>query len=182
MESGSQGSADSDRTILEQDPCEILYFAYDETMSAAAMRRLCPRSTPVGLAYLPGFRWVVNERGRANAVPADDRGARIYGILYLVPPVDEDTLDEQQGATYIKTHADVMWIRTADGRDVDEGNGQVVRALVYVDERHVDEGRPNAEYARQLDEAITEAVGDWGLDGGYAESVMRRFWAAPEAF
>lgn len=147
-------------------------------MSAARMRQLCPRSTPVGLAFLPGWRWIINERGRANVVPAEGREARVYGILHLIPPIDEDVLDEEQGTCYVKTTANVTWIRTADGKDVDQGNGQVVRALVYVDEGHVTHGRTSAEYARQLDEAVTEAVGSWGLDEGYAETVMRRFWAS----
>ncbi|KAI1079060.1 hypothetical protein F5B20DRAFT_191376 [Whalleya microplaca] len=47
---------------------EVLYFAYGSNLSTTQMHQRCPRSTPVGLGHLPGWKWIINERGYANIV------------------------------------------------------------------------------------------------------------------
>ncbi|KAL7620496.1 hypothetical protein AAE478_009491 [Parahypoxylon ruwenzoriense] len=47
----------------------VLYFAYGSNLSPTQMHGRCPSSTPVGLAFLPGWTWLINERGFANIVP-----------------------------------------------------------------------------------------------------------------
>jgi hypothetical protein len=46
----------------------LLYFAYGSNLSTTQMKQRCPRSTPLGLAHLPGWMWMINERGYANIV------------------------------------------------------------------------------------------------------------------
>ncbi|KAI1413174.1 hypothetical protein F5Y13DRAFT_161727 [Hypoxylon sp. FL1857] len=46
----------------------VLYFAYGSNLSPTQMQVRCPSSPPVGLAYLPGWTWLINERGYANIV------------------------------------------------------------------------------------------------------------------
>ncbi|KAI8629836.1 hypothetical protein F5Y19DRAFT_432117 [Xylariaceae sp. FL1651] len=46
----------------------VLYFAYGSNLSTTQMRQRCPRSPSIGLAYLSGWAWVINERGYANIV------------------------------------------------------------------------------------------------------------------
>ncbi|KAI1375288.1 hypothetical protein F4677DRAFT_133205 [Hypoxylon crocopeplum] len=48
-----------------------LYFAYGSNLSPTQMHERCPLSTPVGLARLPGWIWLINKRGYANIVPQD---------------------------------------------------------------------------------------------------------------
>ncbi|KAI1455774.1 hypothetical protein F4805DRAFT_259779 [Annulohypoxylon moriforme] len=47
---------------------EVLYFAYGSNLSPTQMKDRCPSSPPIGLAYLPGWTWLINERGYANVV------------------------------------------------------------------------------------------------------------------
>ncbi|KAI0893715.1 hypothetical protein F4806DRAFT_504114 [Annulohypoxylon nitens] len=46
----------------------VLYFAYGSNLSLKQMRSRCPCSQPIGLAHLPGWAWLINERGYANIV------------------------------------------------------------------------------------------------------------------
>ncbi|CAG7563009.1 unnamed protein product [Fusarium equiseti] len=184
----SQQSQDSTMTLMQENVSEILYFAYGSNLSTEQMRQRCPYSTPVGLAYLKGWKWIINTRGYANVVqlPIDsdddtpdaesnkqltDKGKEkatnkveeeegVYGLLYLVPAQDEERLDGYEGVpwAYQKFQVDVKWA-TATG-DEDE----TLRALVYVDEMRVDEDLPKEEYVDRMEDGIEDAVENWGLD------------------
>ncbi|KAI1167106.1 hypothetical protein F5B18DRAFT_603766 [Nemania serpens] len=52
-----------------------LYFAYGSNLSTAQMRNRCPLSTPIGLAHLAGWTWIINERGYANIVSNEHQGS-----------------------------------------------------------------------------------------------------------
>ncbi|POR39141.1 Uncharacterized protein TPAR_00661 [Tolypocladium paradoxum] len=177
------GSQDSVMTVTPENRHEILYFAYGSNLSTAQMRQRCPYSTPVGLGYLAGWKWLINERGYANVVQlaASDsaKGGGVYGLLYLLPPQDEKRLDGYEGVpwAYEKLHCDLRWARDGEGRAVDEP----ARALVYVDRKRAGEGTPRDEYVGRMERGIQDAVENWGLDRGYADKVMRRFWKGREA-
>ena len=187
----SQQSQDSVMTLIEEDRQEILYFAYGSNLSTAQMRQRCPYSMPIGLGFLPGWRWTINERGFANAVqlPASSTGTDhrsvagqpvraaaegIYGLLYLLPPGDEAALDSHEGVpwAYEKYQCDVWWIKDDKGMEQDS----MVRALVYIDVQRVGEGAPREEYVDRMERAIEDAVDNWGMDEDYADVAMRRFW------
>ncbi|KAG8415034.1 hypothetical protein J3458_008918 [Metarhizium acridum] len=172
----SQLSQDSVMTATPEDRHEILYFAYGSNLSTAQMRQRCPHSTPVGLGYLEGWKWLINERGYANVVRVSGGGGGggVYGLLYLLPPQDEERLDVCEGVpwAYEKMTCDARWVRDGLGKALDEP----VRALVYVDTSRVRESVPGDEYVQRMERGIEDAVNNWGLDGEYAARVMRRFW------
>lgn len=173
----SQPSQDSVMTVTQDKRHEVLYFAYGSNMSTAQMRQRCPLSTPVGLGLLEGWMWIINERGYANMVVARD-GAEpggVYGLLYLLPPPDEERLDAHEGVpwAYEKVACEATWVRDGDLRAVDEA----VTVLAYVDRQRVAEGVPREEYVGRMERAIEDAVSNWGLDEDYANATMRRFWA-----
>jgi len=202
----SQESQDSVMTITQEKRHEILYFAYGSNLSTTQMRQRCPFSTPVGLGFLEGWRWIINERGYANVVPmtpspggsggegssssSSNKKAGVYGLLYLLPPQDEARLDGYEGVpwAYERMHCDYLrWATppppegTDDGEDSGRGGAaaaadEPVRALVYVDRQRVTEGTPREEYVGRMEEGIRDAVWNWGLDEAYADRVMRRFW------
>ncbi|RDL35344.1 uncharacterized protein BP5553_07275 [Venustampulla echinocandica] len=45
-----------------------LYFAYGSNLSLTQMSQRCPSSPYYGLGKLPGYRWIIGERGYANVV------------------------------------------------------------------------------------------------------------------
>ncbi|KAJ6444710.1 AIG2-like family protein [Purpureocillium lavendulum] len=201
QDDGSQPqSQDSVMTVTQETRHEILYFAYGSNLSTAQMRQRCPFSTPVGLGFLEGWRWIINERGYANVVPMEsspspsdggsggsNRKAGVYGLLYLLPPQDEARLDGYEGVpwAYERMHCDYLrWATPAppssssgpDASSAGYGNDEPVRALVYVDRQRTTAGTPRDEYVGRMEEGIRDAVYNWGLDEAYADLVMRRFW------
>lgn len=184
----SQPSQDSVMTLTDEDRHEVLYFAYGSNLSTAQMRQRCPYSTPIGLGYLPGWRWIINERGFANIVqlPAESTAASsstqredegVYGLLYLLPPEDEARLDGYEGVpwAYEKFQVEVRWTTDESGRALGEEQS-TVRALVYVDMARTTEAAPKEEYVGRMEMGIADAAENWGLDERWADRVMRRFW------
>lgn len=99
---------------------KYLYFAYGSNLSPTQMKRRCTAnptlsSTPLAIALLPSWRWLICEAGYANVLPppplrlgrqnSDD--ARevpvsgsidgVYGVLYEMDPRDELVLDGYEG-------------------------------------------------------------------------------------
>ncbi|KAL6359445.1 hypothetical protein LRP88_06866 [Fusarium phalaenopsidis] len=186
----SQPSQDSTMTLMQDNLHEVLYFAYGSNLSTEQMRQRCPYSTPVGLAYLEGWKWIINARGYANIVQlplddnedetdkgkgkaVDDEEHGVYGLLYLLPPQDEERLDQHEGVpwAYQKFQVNVKWAHSKDSEET-------LRALVYVDGQRVEEDVPRDEYVGRMERGIEDAVDNWGLDEEWADRTMRRFWRA----
>lgn len=194
----SQPSQDSTMTLMQDNLHEVLYFAYGSNLSTEQMRQRCPYSTPVGLAYLEGWKWIINARGYANIVqlPLDDQDEAgkgkgkavddddehgVYGLLYLLPPQDEERLDEHEGVpwAYQKFQVNVKWAHSSEDSGGQEASAPL-RALVYVDGQRVEEDVPRDEYVGRMERGIEDAVDNWGLDEEWADRVMRRFWVEGE--
>lgn len=96
-----------------------LYFAYGSNLSATQMRHRCTQApgrsaTPLALARIDGWKWIICNRGYANVVPpAEFRFGRmeqewghstedgvVYGILYDLSPEDEFLLDGYEGVDH----------------------------------------------------------------------------------
>ncbi|KAJ3461734.1 hypothetical protein MRS44_010287 [Fusarium solani] len=170
----SQPSQDSTMTLMQDNLHEVLYFAYGSNLSTEQMRQRCPYSTPVGLAYLEGWRWIINARGYANIVqlPLDDNEDETDKGK---GKADEERLDQHEGVpwAYQKFQVNVKW---AHSKDSDE----TLRALVYVDGQRVEEDVPRDEYVGRMERGIEDAVDNWGLDEDWVDRVMRRFWVEEE--
>ncbi|KAF4336719.1 hypothetical protein FBEOM_9419 [Fusarium beomiforme] len=195
----SQLSQDSTMTLMQENLSEVLYFAYGSNLSTEQMRRRCPYSTPIGLAYLKGWKWIINGRGYANIVqlPVDSddnvtpeaeenrqlstKGKEkekekheegVYGLLYLIPSDDEEKLDGYEGVpwAYQKFLVEVKWGNAKKEED------ETLKALVYADGMRVEEDMPQEEYIGRMEDGIKDAIENWGLDEDYANRVMRRFW------
>ncbi|KAI1125314.1 hypothetical protein F5Y10DRAFT_11488 [Nemania abortiva] len=100
----------------------LLYFAYGSNLSTAQMRSRCPNSTPIGLAHLEGWTWIINERGYANVVPSPETapGVGVYGLVYRLHPKDEENLDicEGVGYAYEREMLEVTWVATSDQKPI----------------------------------------------------------------
>lgn len=184
----SQSSLDSTSSALTLAPSapEVLHFAYSSP--STTLLAISSSSLPVGLAYLPNFSFTLNPSGRANIVPVttsssllavpEGKGVEVvqeegvYGLLYLVPEEDEPRLDDAQ-AGRTKTVRDVELFPAGFAEmEGDAVSVRVVRALVYIDEEGGEPGTPDKEHAREVNEAVAEAL-EWGMPAWYAERVRR---------
>ena len=68
------------------------YFAYGANIIAADMARRCPAAQEIGTVVLPGWRFIVARGGYSTLAP--DPEARVVGVLWLLTPDCERTLDE----------------------------------------------------------------------------------------
>lgn len=184
----------------QQQPETLLYFAFGSNLSSTQMRTRCPGAAAVGLAFLPGYDFIINERGFANVVcstatsttattggsststttttaPRDARQGGVYGVLYrLSSPAEKHRLDRYEGVprAYEDLVLDVEQLSGGGGNSA-TSPARTVRALVYVDRVRVSPSAPRAEYVVRMNTGIREAGAEWGLPRGYVRDVMRRY-------
>nr|WP_320010139.1 gamma-glutamylcyclotransferase family protein [uncultured Desulfobulbus sp.] len=58
-----------------------VYFAYGFNMCLQQMKSRCPQGELIGGGALPGYRWIINARGYANVVLADDE--QVEGLVFF---------------------------------------------------------------------------------------------------
>lgn len=174
---------------------EVLYFAYGSNLSPTQMADRCPNSTPIALAHLPGWMWLINERGYANVVKnnsvsspmgnepgntdtsASASGPGVYGVLYRLDPEDEEELDACEGVPFAYEKRYVEATRF-EGKDLIAGDK--VQVLAYIDFKRVSSSSPQAEYVGRMNRGIREAAKDWNLPETYINEVMRPFIPKPQ--
>lgn len=115
-----------------------LYFAYGSNMDPKQMRERCPGATSAGQATLPGYRFLINARGKATVTPSV--GAKVVGVLWHVTPKHLVALDEKEGTkhgTYARSEIEVA---TETGP---------AHALVYI-AANATEGKPTSEHIERI--------------------------------
>ena len=180
---------------------QTLYFGYGSNLWLHQMQLRCPTSQYLGVARLPNYRWIINDRGYANVVEREDTAEAedqtaaqaaaeadnsntatdaVYGLLYSLLPLDEARLDVNEGVpeAYTKETLGVdFWAsdpRVEDGWVDVSGPAQGRDALVYIDRKRVMESRPKKEYVYRMNMGIRDAV-KMGVPRGYVDAVMRKF-------
>jgi gamma-glutamylcyclotransferase len=136
-----------------------LHFAYGSNMWTAQMVQRCPQHARLGVARLPGYRWVISSRGYANVLRSDHD--HVEGVLLELSAADEVSLDAYEGVD--KGLYEKHDLRVRFGNDE-------VTALVYV-ATVSDEGAPKAEYIERMRNGLRDA----GLSEGYVRRHVRRF-------
>jgi gamma-glutamylcyclotransferase len=131
-----------------------LYFAYGSNLSTTQMLERCPTTRPVGLAYLHGWKWLINERGYANIVQVphskpgvgsrdassspqqdtppnvagipEEKLPGVFGLLYNILPDDEAFLDVCEGVplAYQKEVMEVEVVERTADRADSEEEGE----------------------------------------------------------
>ena len=69
------------------------------------MTTRCPTSTYLGVARLPNYQWIINDRGYANVVEVADSNSTsmspyddvVFGLVYSLEAEDEKRLDKNEG-------------------------------------------------------------------------------------
>lgn len=135
-----------------------LYFAYGSNLWLDQMARRCPGSVFVGVAVLKDWKWFICTRGYANVIhsPGDD----VHGMVYAITPAHEESLDIYEGVPF-------SYVKQMHGVEMD---GEVVKALVYVDITRLQEGTIKEEYIRRMNHGISD-----GLAKGLPESYIDKY-------
>ncbi|KAB5570157.1 hypothetical protein GE09DRAFT_1283308 [Coniochaeta sp. 2T2.1] len=164
-----------------------LYFAYGSNLSPTQMSSRCPSSSFVGLARIPGYKFIINARGYANVVPVpatstinstttEEEG--VIGVLYEISEEDEDRLDGYEGVpwAYEKVEIGCFLLEDESRGGKGEEEEKEVKVLVYIDTLRT-KAVPEAirqEYVGRMNRGIEEAMG-LGMPEGYVEGVLRGF-------
>ena len=145
-----------------------LYFAYGSNLWLDQMARRCPENKFVGLGILRGWKWFINKRRYANIIRSPED--LVYGLVYELSPADEASLDRSEGVPldYTKETMEIE-LQLADN-----GGKSVTWALIYIDEKRVEEGEPWEEYVHRMNMGIRDATAR-GLPKWYVDKYMRRF-------
>ena len=117
------------------------YFAYGSNMDEKQMTFRCPGSQLVGRARLLAHSFLINERGVASVIPAQN--GVTHGLLWALTPADEEALDRYEGMAgghYLKK---VVAVHPVD-------SGEVVEALIYV----ASDNRPGASRPGYIEKII----------------------------
>ena len=146
-----------------------LYFAYGSNMSRDQMSARCPNSEYRGIAYLTGWKFLINSRGYANIVHTAIDSDRVWGLLYWIYPDDEGSLDAYEGVPW--AYGKHMHLVESPTCEEVGKMGRLREALVYVDEKRMTEGCIKKEYVRRMERAVTEAV-ESGVPRDYADRVL----------
>ena len=72
-----------------------LYFAYGSNMNKPQMNFRCKSSSPVAIAKLPNWKFLINSRGVATLVPKNGKAA--YGVVWAISRDNEKSLDYYEG-------------------------------------------------------------------------------------
>ena len=127
-------------------------FAYGSNMCSGRFRDYGVNPQGDGsAALLVGYRLAFNKRslrdgsGKANVEPHE--GSEVWGVLYIIPETDLETLDGGEGSGYRRIR---LPMRTTDGGETE--------AWVYLTSRRTDDAalRPYTWYKRFLVEGARE--------------------------
>ena len=72
-----------------------LYFAYGSNMNEDQMNTRCPKSKALAIGTLSKHKFLINSRGVATVIP--DENHSVFGVIWLLSPGDEISLDYYEG-------------------------------------------------------------------------------------
>ncbi|KZV65211.1 hypothetical protein PENSPDRAFT_655946 [Peniophora sp. CONT] len=156
-----------------------LYFAYGSNLWLQQMSKRCPSSPYVGVARLPAYRWIINDRGYANVVASATQGEEVWGMAYELRDQDEETLDVNEGVPecYEKLVISVeLWPSSSASERVDIRSVQPEwrDMLVYVDRGRIEPAQPRAEYIHRMNFGLSDALA-CGVPASYIDDTVRKF-------
>jgi AIG2-like family len=134
-----------------------LHFAYGSNMSRTLMRSRCRDARPLGIATLPGWRFVINREGFGSIAPA--AGGLVLGVLWRLSTRDIVAINAYES---ISTG---LYVRRRIAVRMD---GKQAPALVYITRRG-GKGRPRPSYI----DLVVQAARDWELPEHYIRSLAR---------
>jgi hypothetical protein len=133
------------------------YVAYGSNMSRGQMAERCPAARPLGVAVLPGRRFLINRDGYATLVAAPAECA--YGLVWTLDAADESSLDRYENVAAGEYRKETVLL------------AEFGEALIYI-AADATPGRPVPGYL----EGILAAAAAAGLPRAYQAELAR--WRA----
>jgi cation transport regulator ChaC len=134
-----------------------LHFAYGSNMSRPLMQMRCRDAQALGVATLPGWRFVINRDGYGSIAPR--AGGRVLGVLWRLSARDLAAVNAYESVStgfYLRR---LLPVRL---------NGRQTTALTYIT-RQGGEGTPRPSYIS----VVVAAARDWELPERYVRSLAR---------
>ncbi|CAN9080669.1 unnamed protein product [Alternaria alternata] len=168
-----------------------IYFGYGSNLWLHQMTTRCPTSTYLGVARLPNYQWIINDRGYANVVEVADSNSTsmspyddvVFGLVYSLEAEDEKRLDKNEGVpvAYTKEMLECEFWPSDTEHKVDTSKDPEKKEgmLVYIDRNRVQPDKPREEYIYRMNQGITDAV-KLGVPEEYVRDVMRKYIPAQE--
>ncbi|KAH8644756.1 hypothetical protein IG631_02220 [Alternaria alternata] len=168
-----------------------IYFGYGSNLWLHQMTTRCPTSTYLGVARLPNYQWIINDRGYANVVEVTDSNSTsmspyddvVFGLVYSLEAEDEKRLDKNEGVpvAYTKEMLECEFWPSDTEHKVDTSKDPEKKEdmLVYIDRNRVQPDKPREEYIYRMNQGITDAV-KLGMPEDYVRDVMRKYIPAQE--
>ncbi|CAN9109584.1 unnamed protein product [Alternaria alternata] len=168
-----------------------IYFGYGSNLWLHQMTTRCPTSTYLGVARLPNYQWIINDRGYANVVEVADSNSTsmspyddvVFGLVYSLKAEDEKRLDKNEGVpvAYTKEMLECEFWPSDTEHKVDTSKDPEKKEgmLVYIDRNRVQPDKPREEYIYRMNQGITDAV-KLGVPEEYVRDVMRKYIPAQE--
>jgi gamma-glutamylcyclotransferase (GGCT)/AIG2-like uncharacterized protein YtfP len=135
----------------------MLHFAYGSNMSRSLMTARCRGAQALGLATLPGWRFIINAEGFGSIAPSP--GGRVHGVLWRLTPRDLAAINAYESID------SGLYLRRRLAVRCDEGQ---VAALVYIASK-AGEGRARPGYMH----LVVAAAREWQLPQSYVRSLAR---------
>lgn len=134
------------------------YVAYGSNMCRVQMAKRCPAARLLGIASLPGRRFLINRQGFATLVSTP--AAQAYGLIWALTAEDVRSLDGYEGVAEGDYRKEAMILA---------GHGE---ALIYI---AADEtpGKPHPGY---LEGILAAAIAAAALPHAYQAELAR--WGA----
>ena len=93
----------------------MLYFSYGSNMVKEEMIVRCPGAEFLGLAELPGHRFVIAACGYGSVVP--DPAGVVHGVLWRISEADKRRLDRYERVSEDMYRAVEVTVRESSGSD-----------------------------------------------------------------
>ncbi|KAJ4399817.1 hypothetical protein N0V91_009181 [Didymella pomorum] len=170
------------QTPLSTVSTPTIYFGYGSNLWLHQMSIRCPTSTYLGIARLPHYTWLINDRGYANVVQntndSKSYSDEVYGLVFALLPEDEKRLDRNEGVPVAYTKELIsceFWpSSTHEKTNTSEQAAETREMLVYIDRNRTTPDVPRDEYVYRMNQGIRDAL-ERGMPEEYVQDVMRKF-------
>ena len=154
-----------------------VYFGYGSNLWNKQMSLRCRSSQLKGIGRLPGYRWMINDRGYANIVTSESK-TEVYGVVYGLAISDVKALDQNEGVPLAYTKENFVidfWPVNHGGGTIDVlKDAKKLHALVYIDRLRIDDDQAKDEYVHRINEGIKDGL-KLGIPQKYFAENVRPF-------